>query len=200
MLKRFLDGLIFGTGLAIAFVMVTAIGWYLALPKILSSTTVETRQPTFDNPKEAVVAEPQPGLTLDSREFSFYKDSGARMQVPAGGGILSMSPVTTAKGAKRPSTYQLWLTENKLWQIRTTEDKVEIEELPHTKGMQIEAIDKLMSDKVGLAVGRSSMTVSSQELRQLKSTGNCGRDEMLNGEMKISTEGVVFVLPNPYSQ
>jgi hypothetical protein len=44
------------------------------------------------------------------------------------------------------------------------------------------------------------MTVSSQELRQLKTTGSCGRDQMLNGVMKISTEGVVFVLPNPYSQ
>lgn len=200
MLKRFLDGLIFGTGLAIAFVIVTTVGWYLVIPKILSSATVETKQPTFDNPKEAVVAEPQPELTLDNRKFSFYKDSGARMQVPADGGILSMSPVTTAKGAKRPSTYQLWLTENKLWQIRTTEDKVEIEELPHTKGMQIEALDKLMSDNVGLGVGRSSMTVSSVELRQLKTTGSCGRDQMLNGAMKISTEGVVFVLPNPYPQ
>lgn len=200
MLKKFLDGLIFGTGLAIAFVMITAIGWYLALPKILSSATVETRQPTFDNPKEAIVAEPQPGFAPDDREFNFYKDTGARMKVPAGGGILSMSPVTTTKGAIRPSTYQLWLTENKLWQIRTTEDKAEIEELPHTKGMQIEAIDKLMSDNLGMGARQSSMTVSSEEIRQIKTTGSCGRDQMLNGAMKMSTEGVVFVLPNPYSQ
>lgn len=200
MLKRFIDGLVFGAGLAIAFVAVSAIGFYFALPEILSSATVETRQPTFDNPKEAVVAEPQPGITLDSREFSFYKDTGRRMQVPAGGGILSMSPVTTIKGANRPSTYQLWLTENKLWQIRTTEDKAEIEELPHTKGMQIEALDKLMSDNLGMGARQSSMTVSSEELRQIKTTGSCGRDQMLNGTMKMSTEGVVFVLPNPYPQ
>lgn len=200
MLKRFIDGLVFGTGLAIAFVMINAIGWYLVLPKILSSATVETRQPTFDNPKEAVVAEPQPGITPDNREFNFYKNSGERMKVPAGGGILSMSPVTTSKGANRPSTYQLWLTENKLWQIRTTEDKVEIEELPHTKGMQIEALDKLMSDNLGMGARQSSMTVSTEELRQIKTTGSCGRDQMLNGTMKMSTEGVVFVLPNPYPQ
>ena len=198
MLKRFLDGLIFGTGLAVAFVTINAIGWYLIIPRMLSSATVETRQPKFDNPKEAVVAEPQPGITPDNREFSFYKDGGERMKVPAGGGILAMSPVTTIKGANRPSTYQLWLTENKLWQIRTTEDKAEIEELPYTKGMQIEALDKLMSDNLGMAARQSAMTVSSVELRQLKTTGSCGRDQMLNGVMKLSTEGVVFVLPNPY--
>jgi hypothetical protein len=123
------------------------------------------------------------------------------MKVPAGGGILSMSLVTTIKGANRPSTYQLWLTENKLWQIRTTEDKAEIEELPHTMGMQIEALDKLMSDNLGMgAMQRSSMTVSREELRKIKTTGSCGRDQMLNGTMKLSTEGVVFVLPNLYPQ
>ena len=200
MLKKFLDGLIFGTGFAIAFVIVCAIGLYFVMPSILTSATVETRQPTFDNPKEAVVAEPQPGMSPENKAFSFFKDSGERMKIPVGGGILSMSSIATSKYSNIPSTYQLWLTENKLWQIRTTEEKVEIEELPHTENMKVDDLDQLMFKNLGMNARQSTMTVSAEEINRIKTSGTSSRDDSLNGKLKISVEGVVFLLPEPYAK
>lgn len=198
MLKKFFDGLVFGAGFAIAFALVWAIGISFVMPRLFTSLTAETKQPQFKNPSNAKFVEPDSSITPEKKEFSFFKNSGERMKIPPNGGILSMSPVTTAKGSKKPSTYQLWLTESKLWQIRTIEEKAEIEELPYPKNASVNDLDKLMSDKLGLASRQSTMTVSSDEIARLKSTGNSLRDETLNGKLKISVEGVVFLVPNPY--
>jgi len=108
-----------------------------------------------------------------------------------------MSPTNTKPGAKRPNTYQLWLTEKALWQIRTIEEKVEIEELPYPKVADVSELDRLMREKVGFAAGQGTMTVSSEEIRRLKA-GLSSRDGSLNGRLSMSVEGVVFVMPNPY--
>jgi hypothetical protein len=55
-----------------------------------------------------------------------------------------------------------------------------------------------MHKSLGFAAGQSTMTVSAEELSRLKSSGDSSRDKSLNGKLKISTEGVVFVQPNPY--
>jgi hypothetical protein len=55
-----------------------------------------------------------------------------------------------------------------------------------------------MRKNLGFGAQQSTMTVSADELSRLKSTGDSSRDESLNGKLKISTEGVVFVQPNPY--
>lgn len=198
MLKKFLEGMVFGSGFAIAFVLVGAIGMSFVMPRLITSFTTETKQPEFENPREAKVVEPNSSTTPERKEFSFFKNSGERMKIPPGGGILSMSPVTTAKSSKRPSTYQLWLTDSRLWQIRTTEEKAEIEELPYPKNASVNDLDKLMSEKLGIASRQSTMTVSPEEIARLKSSGSSLRDETLNGKLKISVEGVVFVVPNPY--
>jgi hypothetical protein len=197
MLKRFINGLVFGSGFAIAFVLVGAIAMNYVLPRLVTSAITETKQPEFKNPKEAEVVKPDSKLPPETKDFSFF-NSGGRMEIPSGGGILSMSPVSTAKGSKRPSTYQLWLTESKLWQIRTNEERVEIEELPYPKNASITNLDQIMLKSLGIASRQSSMTVSPESIAMLKSTGRCDRDETLNGKLKISTEGVVFVVPNPY--
>ncbi len=198
MLKKFLEGLVFGSGFALAFILIWAIGMSFVMPRLVTSFTTETRQPEFKNPKEAEVAEPRPSMAPETKEFSFFKNSGERMKIPPGGGILSMSPVTTTKGSKRPSTYQLWLTESKLWQIRTNEEKAEIEELPYPKNANVNDLDKLMHEKLGMASRQSTMTISSEEIARLNSSGSSWRDETLNGKLKISVDGVVFVVPNPY--
>jgi len=167
------------------------------LPRLITSAITETKQPDFKNPKEVEVTQPVSTSSPETKDFSFF-NSGGRMEIPSGGGILSMSPVSTEKGSKKPSTYQLWLTESKLWQIRTNEEKVEIEELPYPKNASISNLDQIMSEKLGGASRQSSMTVSPETIAMLKSTGRCDRDKTLNGELKISVEGVVFVAPNPY--
>jgi hypothetical protein len=172
----------------------------VVMPRLVESYPphLETREPEFRNPSDAQIAAPTPGMATEKREFSFFKHSKDRMQVPPGGGILAMSPMNTDQGSKRPSTYQLWMTESKLWQIRTIEEKAEIEELPYPKDASVADLDKLMHKNLGFGARQSSMTVSAHEVSSLKTTGDSSRDETLNGKLRISVEGVVFVQPNPY--
>jgi hypothetical protein len=200
MLKRFLDGLVFGAGFAIALFAIWLIGMTSIAPRMMESMTTRTKQPEFNHPTEAKVAAPDPAAAAsDKRDFSLFKDSGERMKIPPGGGLLAVSPIATAQGSKRPSTYQLWLTDSKLWQVRTVEEKVDIEELPYPKNANVTDLDDLMHKSLGFGARQITMTVSADELRRLKSTGNASRDESLNGKLRISTEGVVFIQPNPYS-
>jgi hypothetical protein len=198
MLKKFLGGLVFGSGFAVALVAIWLIGMTFIAPRMMESSTTRTKQPEFKNPLEAKVATPDPATAPGKRDFSFFKNSGERMKIPPGGGILAMSPIDTAQGSKRPSTYQLWLTESKLWQIRTVEERVEIEELPYPRNASVTDLDNLMQKNIGFGAGQGTMTVSADELRRLKSTRDPCCDESLNGKLRISTEGVVFVQPNPY--
>jgi hypothetical protein len=197
-LKKFLEGLIFGTGLAIAFVVVWSISMAFVIPRIMESATTHSTAPKFENPTDAQVAAPDPTVAGSTRDFSLFKHSGERMKIPQGGGVLAMALTTTTPGAKRPSTYQLWLTESALWQIRTTEDKAQIERLTRPENATADDLDRLMREKLGSGAHKGTMTVSDTEIQALKSAGSSWRDKSLNGKMSITVEGVVFVLPNPY--
>jgi hypothetical protein len=70
--------------------------------------------------------------------------------------------------------------------IRTTEEKAEIEELPHTKNMNADDLDKLMSKNPGMHAGQSTMTVPTEEISRINSSGKSSRDETLIGTLKIS--------------
>lgn len=201
MLRKFLDGMVFGAGFAFAFAAiwtVWSLGMSYFMPRIMESSMTTTREPEFRKPVDARIASPDPASATEKKEFSFFKHSPARMAIPEGGGILSMSPMTTPKEAKRPSTYQLWLTASKLWQIRTVEEKAQVEELPYPPNASVADLDNLMHANLGFAAGRSTMTVSAHELGRLKSTGESSRDDSMNGKLRMSVEGVVFVQPNPY--
>lgn len=202
MLKKFRDGLVFGCGFALALAVVWCI-WGIAaayfMPRILESAASTTKQPEFKSPVEARVVESAPAGVPEKSDFSFFKHSKDRMKIPAdGGGILAMSPTTTVKGSRRPSTYQLWLTESKLWQIRTVEEKAEIEELPYPANANVQDLDNLMRKNLGFGARQSTMTVSGYDVSSLKSGRDSSRDDTLNGKLRISVEGVVFVQPNPY--
>ena len=197
MLKKFFEGIVFGLGLTISFVLVYFIVVPIALPHFFPLYATHTKEPRFENPSEAVVKGANPELESEQKEFSLFK-SRSQMTIPAGGGILAVSPTTTAKGSKRPSTYQLWLTETALWQIRTVEEKAEIEELPYPKTEGEMALSDLIAQKIGSGSPRSSMTVSPERISHIRATGGTSQDETLNGILKITVEGVVFVLPNPY--
>jgi hypothetical protein len=196
MLRKFFNGFLFGTGFGIAFVVIWVVGVIYLLPKALETSH---KEPTFENPQSAVIAEPDPSLApKSSREFSFFKDSENRMKIPENGGILSMSPTSTPAAAGRPNTYQLWLTHTELWQIRTVDDKTEIEKLPYPDGASVKTLDSLMHKNLGFAARQSTMTISDTEINKLKLSGESWREDSLNGKLKITVEGVVFILPNPY--
>lgn len=196
MLKKFLSGLVFGAGFSIAFVAIWIVGVVYLLPRVVG---VSHKAPAFEHPKSAEVAKPDHSLAQgSSRKFDFFKNSENRMKIPENGGILSMSPVSTPADAERPNTYQLWLTHSELWQIRTVGKKTEIEKLSYPDGASVKTLDSLMRKNLGIAAMQSTMTVSGIQINKLKSSGESWRDDTLNGKLKITVEGVVFVMPNPY--
>lgn len=196
MLKKFIHGLVFGAGFSIAFVIIclTAITYLLPI-----AFETAQKEPEFKKPQIAEIAKANPIiLGPSSHKFSFFKNTQNRMKIPDNGGILSMSPISTPPGSKRPSTYQLWLTHSELWQIKTTEENVEIEKLLYPEDASIKTLDSLMNENLGFASRQSTMTVSKSVINHIKSTGKSRRDDSLNGKLKITVEGVIFILPNPY--
>jgi hypothetical protein len=59
-------------------------------------------------------------------------------------------------------------------------------------------VDAIILDQVGWRGRQSAMTVSASDIAILKSGEHPRRDSSLNGDLMISVEGVVFVIPNPY--
>lgn len=183
MLRKFLDGLIFGCGFAIALAAlwtIWTIGMAYFMPRVMDSVST--------------------GREPGKREFEFFKHSGKRMEIPEKGGILAMSPMSTAQGARRPSSYQLWLTDSKLWQIRTIEEKVEVEELPYPANASVADLDRLMRKNLGFGARQSTMTVSDYDLGKLRAGADTSRDDSMNGKLRMTAEGAVFVQPDPYGQ
>jgi hypothetical protein len=197
-LKKFADGLALGAGFAISFVAVWSIAMYFVVPRLMESATRETSIPKFEKPADAQVATPDPRAERKDRDFSFFKHSANRMAIPQGGGILAMAPMTTPADAKRPSTYQLWLTEAGLWQIRTIEDKAQVEQLLRPEAASVRDLDRLMREKLGTMARQSTMTVSEVDVQKLRSSGTSWRDDSLNGKLSITVDGIVFILPSPY--
>jgi hypothetical protein len=192
-----LEGLIFGAGFAIASVIIWSIGTAYVIPNVLESIVVSSPEtPPFTNPIEAKTAEGQ--SSAQHREYSFFKYSEGRMKIPPQGGILAMATTSTPPGADRPNSYQIWLTENSLWQIKTTGEKAEIEKLPRSENANADDLDRLFREKLGGSSHKSMMTISPNQIESLKAAGEHGRDMGLNGKLSITVEGVVFVLPNPY--
>ncbi len=169
--------------------------WYV-MPRIMET---KFNEPEFDNPKVAEVApSPEAIESKTNREFSFFKSSGSRMKIPDGGGILSLAKLPTGPDATRQRTFQLWLTEANLWKIRTTETTPEIEQLPYPDSDALEFLDEFIRKNVGLGASQGTMTVSAYEIANIKNGVDSNRDDHMNGKFQITTEGVVFFLPNPF--
>jgi hypothetical protein len=164
----------------------------------MESVVAERKSPHFENPSDAQVVAPEPGSVDRDREFNFFKHSDDRMKIPQGGGILAMAPIETPSGEDRPRTYQLWLSETGLWQIRTKGDKAQSEKLTRPENANSGYLDKLMRENVGSMARKSMMTVSDFDLQHMRKTGETSRDDSLNGKLSITVEGVVFIIPNQY--
>lgn len=186
----------FGCGFAIAFVLIAYFGLQVLLPVVLNSSH---KTPEFSNSKSAEVIEQgspySPHMTTNP-DFKLYKYSRAKMEVPVGGGILSIASIETPTGNRYPSTYQLWITESEFWQVKTTEQNVELQQLEYPTVLPIDAIDATMRVQAGYAM--STMTVHSEVIASLKMGKGSWHDEDMNGKTKITKEGVVFIQPNEF--
>lgn len=199
-LKKFGRGLAFGAGFAVAFTAILMIGLQFIAPKILEeSVTGLPIGPEFENPQDAQVITPQAGQERDTRRYRFFQGSNeAGMRIPTGGGILSMVQLPADKESKYPQIYQLWLTETRLWKIRTDGSTVKVEEMPYPKSDPVESLSGHLDQFIRVGYGRSTMTITLHTVEQLKRGGKSGRDAGLNGELRITTEDVVFLHPNPF--
>jgi hypothetical protein len=197
-LGKFLHGLAFGAGLALAFGTVWMLWMCFVVPRVMESVVAEPKAPKFENPTDAKVVAPDPGTAKRDREFTFFKHGKSRMEIPPGGGILALVPVSTPAGEDRPRTYQLWLTEKGLWQVRTNADKAQSEPLSRPENANVGDLDRLVREKLGSTASKSMMTVSEADIQRLRSTGTSWRDDSLNGKLSITVDGIVFVIPNPY--
>ncbi|WP_413701982.1 hypothetical protein ACLKMH_10920 [Psychromonas sp. KJ10-10] len=196
MFKRFVNGIVFGSGFAIAFIFIAYIGLQVVIPTLINSSN---KTPEFNNVKSAEVIEQDASSTLKmttDTNFNLYKNSRAKMEVPQSGGILSIASVNTPAGNKYPSTYQLWITESEFWQIKTTEQNVEIEQLEYPNVLPIDAVDVTMRKQAGYAM--STMTINSEAVASLKMGKGSWHDQDMNGKTKITEEGVVFIQPNKF--
>ncbi len=193
--KKFMHGFVFGSGFAIAFVVITYTGFAMIIPTMFNATS---EAPAFKDAKTAKVIEqessPAPAPTTSDAEFTLFKNSHAKMQVPADGGILAIATVNAPSGSQYPATYQLWITESEFWQVKTTEQQVEIEKLAYPTVLPIDAVNATMRKQAGYA--SSTMTVNSEEVASLKMGQGSWHDQNMNGKMKITEGGVVFFQPD----
>jgi hypothetical protein len=197
-LSKFLHGLAFGAGLALAFGTVWILWMCFVVPRVMESFVADPGAPRFGNPADAQAVAPDPGAAKRDREFNFFKHGKSRMEIPRGGGILALVPVSTPAGEDRPRTYQLWLTEKGLWQVRTNADKAQGEALARPENASVEDLDRLVREQLGSTARKSMMTVSEVDIHRLRSTGTSWRDDSLNGKLNITVDGIVFLIPNPY--
>lgn len=206
MLRKFLDGLIFGAGFTIALAVVWTVYVYLVVPKLMFSMSHEAKAPAIQNPKDAKIAEPRTKavesgakVTDNPRDYAFFKSTASKMEIPSGGGMLGLAIVATPSGARRPETYQLWLTQSEFWEIRTTGDRAQVGRLPRPENAGSEDIDRVMREKLNIGAHQATTTISGLDVESLKAGGDSGR-RSLNGKLKITVEGVVFLLPNEYAK
>lgn len=196
MFNKFLSGLLFGSGFALAFVLIAYVGLEVILPSAISSSD---KTPEFHEFKSAEVIEQQsplsPQVSTDT-DFKLYKNSTPKMEVPVGGGILSFASINTPSGNKYPSTYQLWITESEFWQVKTTEQDIKIEQLEYPTVLPIDAVNVTMRKQAGNAM--SIMTVHPETITSLKMGKGSWHDKDKNGKTKITKEGVVFIQPNKF--
>ena len=196
MFKRFLNGLIFGSGFAIAFLAILYFGLQIIFPGVNGSSD---RVPEFSNAQKAEVIEQEErvvSIENSARDFKLYNDTRPKMEVSSGGGIFSIATVFTPPENLKPNTYQLWITENEFWQIRTIGDEVEVELLEYPSIVPVDAVQATMRKQVGSA--QSTMTVSSEEIASLQLGHGSWHEQDMNGKMKITKDKVVFFMPNKY--
>lgn len=198
MLKRFLNGLIAGTGVGVGFLAVLVVGLKYVVPNAIDEPA---KEPHFENPKKAELALPSTDLAAVSKNnYSFYKlTNDYRMEIPDGGGVLAMYKVATPGSSERTSTYQLWLTHTELWQIRTLGEEAEVEMLSYPEGDAVEALDAHATSGIGTTHGRLTMAIAEQDVLLIRAGKPTPRQNSVNGKFKVTEDGVIFVIPDPYA-
>ena len=132
------------------------------------------------------------------RTFTLHKGREEERKIPVGGGMLSIAVLAEDSGESRPSTYQAWVTETEAFAIKTEGDVPTIKKESYPETNAVDYAGNLVHDNVGFQKQNMTMPISESEVRRLKSGKASSRDDFLNGQLRITPEGVVFLLPNEY--
>lgn len=194
MFRKLIEGLLYGTGFAIAFVAVVTLYFQVVVPNPMMANKQASRvELSGGKPAEVVTS-----TAANKREFQLHKDGMGSMTIPPQGGILSLAIIEGPADGNRPSTFQAWVTESEAFVVRTKGDKPEVEKVPYPDGDAADYASGLVYNNVGFQEANASLTVSADEIQKLKTGLPSSRDFGYNGTFKITTDGVVFFLPNEY--
>lgn len=201
MLKTFVKGLVFGTGFAVAMIAVSTlfgIMWVQwAIPEsVLTGSRISDAEPVLENPRPAEIQPKRDNASQGMPNYSFFDKSGKYAEgIPDGGGILGMAVLPTEAEAPRPRTFQVWLTKTEMWKIHTAGTTVEIEKTSYP-ALDQSSPSLAVFSVLGSGPERSSITLSARSVELLRRGEECDDDDRLNGELRITTEGVVFLMPD----
>lgn len=195
MFNKFLQGLVYGSGFAIAFVVIWAIGLVYVLPAAIERSNKKTPDMSGASTESVV---PITESTKLNREFKLHKDSEYDRKIPKNGGMLSIAILEEDSGKERPNSFQAWVTETKAFVISTEGDVPNIKEVPYETIETVDYASKLVRDNVGFRKQNSSMPISETEITRLASGKPSSRDNYVNGKLRATKNGVIFFLPNKY--
>ncbi|WP_025820695.1 hypothetical protein [Shewanella marina] len=195
MFKKFLNGLVFGSGFAIAFVAIWAIGLSYVIPMVIENTS--NKEPDMSGSKiESVV--PLAKDTTKKREYKLHKGAEYERKIPMNGGMLSIAIFDEDSGKDRPNSFQAWVTKNEAFIVSTEGDIPTIKRVPYKTTIPVDFASNLVHDNVGFHKQNSTMTISEIEIKRLKDGRPSSREGYLNGELRMTENGVVFLMPNKY--
>lgn len=195
MFKKLISGLVFGVGFAIAFVAICIIGFSYVAPTILENAS--KKSPDMAGGTETTVV-PIENEQKSVRKFTLDKGREEERKIPAGGGMLSIAALEEDSGKNRPSSFQAWVTESEAFIISTEGDIPAIKKTLYPETKAVDYAGTLVYDNVGFQKQNITMPIEESEVSRLKSGKPSGRDDSLNGQLRITPEGVVFFLPNEY--
>ena len=195
MWKTFIKGLIFGSGAAIAFIVWSVASLYYVFPSV--SKDLSNRTVDLSDVREAEVVAPSETRPRD-RQFELFKGAVGERTIPEGGGMLSVSVRPQDSGHSRPSTFQAWVTESEAYIVQTEGDVHTVKQMPYREHDAVDYASALVQENFGFVKQNVTFSVDGSEVNSLRNGRQPGRGRLYNGEFRITTEGVVFLLPNEY--
>lgn len=198
MLKKIVSGLLVGASAAVAFWGVTSLYLSKVLPEQL--TSLSTTSSPVSNEKlsmENAVVHEVVDKNPTEREFELYNYRSTPMSIPDGGGILSISIGTSPPEAERPTSFQVWLTDEKTFIIRTEEEIPTVNDGPPAKGEPFQFASNLVYQNHGFRKGNSTRSITREQIQRMKN-GEIITEPGLNGSFRITKKGVVFFVPNKF--
>jgi hypothetical protein len=193
MLKQLLRGFFFGIGFTIALAIVWSAYSYLILPTIVSRSFAASQVRSIDGDPVNVVPI-KPAQPPDERKFELHLGAHSRMQMPPGGGILSLAITDAPKTSDRPSTIQAWITESEAFLIETDGETPTVKKVPYP----VQYASELVHEYAGFRAGNSTMMIDAADVGRLRNGIPSERDDFMNGSFRITKEGIVFFIPNRF--